>query len=130
MKKSDLDILLKFEDINRNALLRDLQNFNQEKAALEKRRDILNKNFLKRKPSLDDAPFLKYRAMENLNINQKILELNDHIATQEARIREQITYTKSLEILKEDIILKEKKHFQKSEESKVEEYNIFKFRTQ
>ncbi|MFT6072638.1 MAG: hypothetical protein ACJARD_000074 [Alphaproteobacteria bacterium] len=127
MKQSDLDILLKLDNIEANNIRRNLQVAMNKKQGLIERSEAMNKSFLKAKPTLQDAPYLKYGAIENQKINQQIQQLETQIEHLQNNMRDIMIQTTTYDTLKDALVMQHKKQLDRHQESQMEEFNIFKF---
>lgn len=126
MKKSDLDILRRTQEMQRIALRAEINILEQKKQSYQKKLNYLNVEFIKQKPSLEDGPFLKYRAVENKIIQQECIKIDQDIQEVQSEIRESVLQSKSYDILKEKLLLQDKIKAEKKFEMLDEEYQIFK----
>ncbi len=127
MKQSDLEFLLKFENITTNSHKRILQSLIQEKQTLIDTCMLMNTKFLASSADIQAAPYLKFRAIENIRIEKKIKELDTQIEQAQDDIRTSVKEEKKYDILKQDMITQAHKKNMQYQENLTQEYTAFKY---
>lgn len=127
MKQSDLEFLLKFENIETNNHKRILQELIQQKQNFIDTCDAMNQQFIVSRPDIQSAPYLRFRAIEHIRMQQKIQELDAQIEQTQEHIRQSVKEEKKYDILKQEMITHAKKQHEKQQEDLVQEYITFKY---
>lgn len=127
MKQSDLEFLLKLQDTITSDYKRLLQDFEQKKQNLIHKRDVMNHSFLSQKPDIQAPHYTRFRAMENIRLNQEIAKIDKAIETTKENIRESVKDDKKYTLLKDSIIAAEKKKKEQFYEKQSDEYTIYKY---
>ena len=127
MKQSDLEFLLKFENITTNNHKITLQNLMMQKQELINTLQTMNNNFIHEKSDINSASYLRFRAIENIRIKQHIQNLDNQIAETTENLRECVKQEKKYDILKQEMITHAKKQREKHQENQSQEYTIFQY---
>jgi hypothetical protein len=127
MKQSDLEFLLKLQDTITSDYKRLLQDYEQKKQDLITKRDAMNNSFLAEKPDIQAPHYTRFRAMENIRLNQEIAKIDKAIEVTKENIRESVKDDKKYTLLKDSLIAAEKKKKEQFYEQQSDEYTIYKY---
>lgn len=127
MKQSDLEFLQKLENVETNKYKRILQDLLEQKELLLKKQHEMNNTFSNSKPDIQEAKYLRFVALENNRITQKIQELDNKIIDTQEQIRECVKQEKKYDILTQEIIEHKKQQKEKYQEAQEQEFTLSQY---
>jgi hypothetical protein len=127
MKKSDLDLLLKIENIQAQELKKELQEFRSIQEEITQKNNQMNDAFIRSTPDIDRLSYSRYVSIQNQYFKNQLSDLENNIDTLQDKIRDTVLQEKKYEILLQQIEEKRKQTLQKYEENKSDDFNMFQY---